>query len=312
VDVALTEVSRPWPFISALCVALLAAAPAAAASTNPDERPASVKFPLVANHGLHARVETEADGEITLKIHRKGRFAVYALHVGATEAGLKARFGKLGTIDVAFKPTKTLRTVEPPKGCKGEPSTNREGLFVGTIKFVGERQYVRIEATRAQGRMWVDRESEWECSPKAKHSPRAPRRSTATVGARSDPGEEDALLTAIAGRCHCYFWAEAIGSRSGRTLTYFGGGRLERREGMRIIRLTAISARASTFVFDHDAGTATLRPPRPFTGRATFKRRPHRRNLWRSTIHVPLLGSAPLRVRGHRFRTRLLSEWEDE
>jgi len=170
VDVALTEVSRPWLFISALCVALLAAAPAAAASTNPDERPATVKIPLVANHGFHARVETEADDEIALKIHRKGRLAIYALRAGATEASLKARFGKLGMIDVAFKPTKTLRTVEPPKGCKGEPSTNREGLFVGTIKFVGERRYARIEAARAKGRMWVNRESEWECPPKAKHS----------------------------------------------------------------------------------------------------------------------------------------------
>jgi hypothetical protein len=67
---------------------------------------------------------------------------------------------------------------------------------------------------------------------------------------------------------------------------------------MEIARATFASAAASAFVFDYEAGTATLRPPQPFSGHATFRRRPHADNLWRSTIRVPLLGADPLRPGG--------------
>ena len=274
-DVALTEVSRPWLFISALSVAalLLAAAPAAASpAADPEDRPASVKIHLPANHGLHAYLE--ADEEIELLIRRRGRLVSYTLEGEATEAGLKARFGKLGLFDVSFEPTRTLKEIEPPKGCTGEPSTNREGVFVGTIEFTGQRKYVRIEATRVKGRMFVNRESEWEC-PKKQKRPRGALRSSkrplaalrpSTLGARerAEAEGEVAVLAASSNRCSCYFAAFAFRDPSGPT--FFVGAKLERREGMEIVRTTFTRARSATFVFDHAAGTARVRPPGPFTG----------------------------------------------
>jgi hypothetical protein len=304
---------RPLPFVPALIIAavLLLAAPAAAApTTDPDAQSAvSVEFEPTANNGLHAQVDAFL-GDVTLEITRKGRSVSYEIPGEITEAGLKAQFGDLGLIDVAFRPTRTLRTDEPPKQCKGEPSTFREGLFIGTIEFTGEREYVRIAAAKVEGRMFINREPEWRC-PHQKRPMRvqgAPRLSTPGTRERFKLEKEPATVSAFSRRCRCLFLAIAEPEYRGRGRSGFLGAKLENREGMEIVRETRASAGASAFVYDHAAGTASVHPPQPFNGNGTFKRRPHGRDLWRSTIRVPLLGADPLSVRGRGFRVGLVRD----
>lgn len=299
--------TRPRLLIPVFALAaLLAVAPAtASAAAGPKPHPASIEFSLPANNGLHAHLE--GSDKVTLEIERKGRFVSYEAKGESTEAGLKAKFGKLGTIDVAFEPTKT-DSQKPPKGCTGKPTTYSEGLFVGTIEFTGEREYVRIEADQVKGTMVVYRESEWRCH--RRHQPgrrQGPSRSAPRKGTEGE--EEPATLAAVDLRCGCYFAAFARRNERGRGPSIFFGAKVEKREGMEINRLTSANARASAFVFDHERGTATVRPPRPFSGSATFKRRRHGRDLWRSTIQVPLLGADPIRIQGRRYRARLLRDF---
>lgn len=301
------------PLVPALAIAalLLAAAPGVAAA-QPGEEPAEIQFSLPANNGLHADLET-FNGKVTLEIQRKGRLVSYEVAGRSTEAGLKVRFGQLGSIDVAFEPTKT--TLErPPKGCQGPPSKLSEGFFVGTIEFTGEREYVRIEESRVKGHLNVWKEGEWRC-PRHRlplHRRGARLRPLATVPTvRAKP--EAATLFAVNQRRHRFFAAYAIRGRSGRGMTVFVGAEMEEREKMEVGRSTFTKAAPSAFVFNHAAGTATVRPPQPFSGHGTFKRRPHARDFWRSTIQVPLLGADPLRVGGPGFRAALLARLpEDE
>ncbi len=290
--------------------ALLVAAPVAASPTaDPEPHSASVEFYLPANNGLHAHLGTFND-QVSLQIKRKGRSVTYQVWGESTEAGLRAKFGKLGQVDVAFTPTKTLRTVKPPKGCEGEPSTFREGIFAGTIEFTGEREYVRIEATQAKGAMDVNRKGEWRC-PRQKgpvRIHRASRPSTLSPRERSEAKRESALLYASSNRCGCLFGALAVRDRRGRGPSTFFGEKWEEREGMNISRVTFANAGASAFVFDHAAGTARLHPPQPFSGNGAFKRRSQGRDLWRSTIRVPLLGADPFSFRGRSFRVELTRE----
>jgi len=88
------------------------------------------------------------------------------------------------------------------------------------------------------------------------------------------------------------------------------GAKIEIREGMDIWRATEVRGPASAFDFDHAAGTASLRPPAPFTGHASFAARPHGRGLWRSTIRVPLLGANPIDTGGPGFRVTLRPEYQ--
>jgi hypothetical protein len=300
--------TRPPLLFPALAIgALLVAGPVAASpAAEPNAPFVSIDFKLAASNGLHAHVEAFNAGGVTLEIAvRGGRSATYGVKGKITEAGLKAQFGTLGLIEAAFTPTKTLETIKPPKGCKGEPSTSREGLFIGTIEFTGEREYVRVEATQAKGTMSVDRGSEWQC-PWHKLLIRPPRPSARSSRRQSKAKEGWVALIAKSRRCGCRFGGIAFRNRKGRGLTIFSGGKEEEREGMKIVRLAEAAARPSAFVFDHVAGTARVHPPPPFSGNGFFKRRPHRRDLWRSTIQVPLLGADPLSVRGRDFRARLI------
>lgn len=300
----LAGVTRSLMLLPALVIAaLLTAAPAATAAVPPEEQPASIEFDLPANNGMEATLEA-SEGEVTLEIGNRRSRVYYEVEGESTEAGLKAKFGKLGLIDVAFKPTKTVERAEPPKKCQGEPRTNREGLFIGTIQFTGERDYVRIERTQVKGTMDVS--PDWECS-----KPKAPKRlrdallpPALSLREKSEP--EEAMLQAFNPRCRCSFLAIALRDHKGSEASVFYGAKIENREGMEIARATA-AVRASTFAFDHKAGTASVNPPYPFTGSATFKRRKGR-DLWRSTLRVPLLGANPLSLRGRGFRASLRSE----
>jgi hypothetical protein len=290
---------RPPLLVSAIVIVIsLAASAAVAPAASPEGGTiVTVELELPASHGLQAKLETSADEMVTLELERDDRFVIYEVKGKVTEAGLRVRFGRLGIIDVAFTPTKTLSSTEPSEGCVGEPRTLREGTFTGTIEFTGERQYVRIEGPQAEGSMSVI--SEWQCPGGEELMSLEDASQPTALSSREEGGS--ASLYALNSRCSCGFYA-GVRNRNGGGKSIFFGVKGEHREGMEISRATVAHAGASAFVFDHAAGTATVRPPRPFSGHATFRSRPHDRELWRSTIRVPLLGAAPLRPNGPGFR----------
>lgn len=267
-----------------------------------------VKLELKASNGLHAHLENSEDGTVTLELRKEGQIATYKVPGEATEGGLKARFGRLGLIDVAFTPTKMLNSTEPGRGCTGPPRTLREGVFIGTIDFTGEREFVRIEGSQAIGSMSVI--SEWECPEAEAMDPfaRVSRLSEAT--SRDEKGKgESATLAAVRRGFSSYFVAGVAHRHSGGK-SIFLGAKIEIREGMDIWRATEVRGPASAFDFNHAAGTAALRPPAPFSGHASFAARPRSRGLWRSTIQVPLLGANPISTGGPGFRVTLRPEYQ--
>jgi len=238
---------------------------------------------------------------VTLELRRKNHEVIYEVPGRVTEAGLRVRFGTLGLIDVTFTPTVTLDSTEPSEGCTGAPRTLREGVFTGTIDFTGERGYVRIEGPEAQGSMSVI--SQWEC-PDNEFFPFKGARRRAL---RPKDENETASLHAESRGCLCFFGA-GIHHRKTGGKSIFYGAKAERREGMEITRITSVHAGVGAFDLDHEKGTARLDPPPPFSGHATYRRRPGS-DFWRSTIRVPLLGAAPLHTDGPGFYAGLYPEY---
>jgi len=294
------------PSLLVFAIAIFALLPAEAPAASPEGGAiVTVELDLKTNNGLPAHLETSEKEKVTLVVGDKSHWVSYEAQGEVTEAGLKVRFGRLGLIDVAFTPTTTLSSTEPSEGCAGEPRTLREGIFTGTIDFTGEREYVRLEGPQAEGSMSVI--AQWQCPALEEPTPFG---AASRLSARGSRGKKRAA-TLYAGRRHCSCFLVAgvhHGKKRGRSLFY--GEKYERREGMEIVRLTSASAAASAFVFDYEAGTATLRPPRPFSGHATFRRRSHARDLWRSTIRVPLLGADPFRPGGPGSRAILIPEYQ--
>jgi hypothetical protein len=171
----------------------------------------------------------------------------------------------------------------------------------------GERESVRIEATRIEGKMGVSRESEWRC-PRRDGPIRvgeSPRLADLRPREGAKAATEPAALTVTDRRCRCFLVAFSYVEGERPRKSFFSGGKLENREGMEVGRSTSVRAGASAFVFDHAVGTATLRPPRPFGGSGAFERRPRGRDLWRSTIQVPLLGVDPVSFSATAAKARL-------
>lgn len=91
-----------------------------------------------------------------------------------------------------------------------------------------------------------------------------------------------------------------------RRLVAFSALEQERREGMRISRGAEAVAPARAFVRDLKAGTAHVDPPAPFTGSATFARRPGGHSVWRGSLRAPLFGGRPFRLAGRDFQAQLI------
>jgi hypothetical protein len=314
-------VPRSPLFVLAIAtVALLALIPAGKAAAEWPDKGTIVflELELKTNNGFSAQLEATPDGMVTLEFRDKGQFVFYEVQGEVTETGLKVRFGRLGLIDVVFAPTTTLNSADPPPGCTGAPRTLKEGVFTGTINFIGEREFVRVEGPGATGSMSVL--PEWQCldeptpsgAPFSRYGSISRTAGASRLPARDSEAEsEHASLRADSRGCACFFTAgihhRDRKGRPGRSIFY--GVKEEIRGGMEIARVTQGFAGPAAFVFNHRAGTATLRAPQPLSGRATFRERPGR-DLWRSTIRVPLPGAAPLRTGGPGFSAELFPEYQ--
>jgi hypothetical protein len=295
-----------------VAIALLGLTAGAAFGASPEGGPVvRVVMVLKASNGLHASLENSQDGTVTLELKKKDQVVTYAVPGRATEAGLKVRFGKLGRIEVAFAPTKTLDSTEPGEGCTGAPRTLREGVYSGTIDFTGERGFTRIDDPQASGSMSVI--SPWECPEAEATDPFADalRRSRATASRAGGGKGESAVLAGGRRGCSCSFTA-ALEPRRGGAVSLFLGEVHEEREGMKITRSTGVRGSASDFEFDRVRGTAILHPPAPLSGKATYKSRPHGSGVWRSRIKIPILGADPIDTGAHGFLARLFAESESD
>lgn len=299
--------------IAALAVLLAALHAATAVAAGPESKTVvRVELDLPASNGLHAHLETSEKEEVTLEIWRKreGTYETVSYEVPGqvSETGLKVRFGRLGTIDVAFTPTETLDETEVSPGCSGAPRTLREGVFAGTISFAGERGYVRIEAPQAEGSMSVI--PVWTCPEEDGMSPFEPVPGVPQLASR-DQGEERESASLLAGSrsCACYLLAGVHHRRSGGRSIFYGAS-VERLANVEILRFLSARGPASAFDYDHEAGTARLDPPPPFKGHAVLRSDGRGREIWRSTIRFRLLGTALLRTGGPASGAALYPEYQ--
>jgi hypothetical protein len=232
------------------------------------------------------------DGDVsaTLIISRGPRVAYYTAPAKVTAERVTARFGSLGELDYRFAPK--------PNGsvaCGG--SETGDALFEGTFDFTGENGYVHIEDSKAEGPFQV------YPAPKSCASQRLARRAVPYHPSYSDSG---ATLQAT---------AVAPGRRRGREISvYDDGGRgshevlvfatlAEKREGVSSARGVQLTAGSGAFRWNLKRGTATLRPPGPFTGWAKFTRHGHDgHGTWKGSLSMPIFGGEPVKLTGGAFR----------
>jgi hypothetical protein len=242
-------------------------------------------------------VSVEGSGRrVALTVNRGLAFTTYVTPGRASPDGVRARFGHFGRVSVRFKPSGKVRRKKPPKRCKGKAAIVRPGVFVGTIRFEGEDGYIEIDAHRAKGS--TSTRPRWRCRP---------LRAAARLSAlRDGHGPDTAVLEASTLDERVFFEAAGFRDPKGPDLIFFLAGSAERRGSVRIARIVlAISRKARTFVFDRPPRSATVTPPKPFHGAATFERGPGGTPLWSGSLSVSLLGEPSLPLTGASFTAQL-------
>jgi hypothetical protein len=232
------------------------------------------------------------DGDVsaTIILSRGARVAYYSAPAKVTAERVTARFGSFGELDYRFAAKPNGRI-----GCGG--SETGDAVFEGTFDFTGENGYVHIEASKAEGSFQIYPAPK-NCAPQ-----RLARRAVPYHPSYSETG---ATLQAT---------AVAPDRRRGREISvYDEGGRgahdvfvfatlAEKREGVSSARGVQLTAGSGAFRWNLKRGTATLRPPAPFAGWATFHRHGHHgRGTWKGSLSMPIFGGESVKLTGGAFR----------
>lgn len=276
-----------------LFAGLLAAVPSLAAGAEREvER--ELAFGLEAE-GFSVQVfvsNNDGDVSATLILYRGSQVAYYSTPAKVTAERVTARFGSLGELDYHFA-SKRNGSIE----CSG--AEEGEAVFEGTFDFTGENGYVQIEADHAEG--------SFQIYPEPKN---CPQKRLARRAARYHPSysDEGVTLQAKAGSPAKRGVREIIvlddGHRRHKVAVF--ATLAEKREGMTVARGVQLAAGSGAFHWNLEKGTATLRPPAPFTGSATFTRRGHNgHGAWKGSLTMPILGGEPVELAGGEFRASM-------
>jgi hypothetical protein len=279
-------------FISTLAI------PALARASSPDSSHVA-QFNLSAPNGLAVSVlggataKTPASGFVNLtvvKLLAKDGFgistATYSVKASVTARRIHANLRPFGEIDVRFHPRGKPHAQFVPV-CKGTSDTSQPGVFEGRIRFRGESGYVRVNATTARGQR--DTLGPFHCGKHGHIS-----RSTAD---RSEKVERVVLGALTKDRDLSFSATELLGETPSRfspgapVVNYAASAEQPCRR-IHISRTISVEGSASSFVFDSPLTAATVTPPSPFSGNASFGRDALTGRIsWAGTLRASFLGA---------------------
>lgn len=252
-----------------------------------------LEFTLQSSDGYRLKVAGEVEeGGVELSVEGPEGTAQYITsHAQVTATSIRASFGHLGEVSMRFHPSGSERHRHISKKClKDRPATisSRLGLFVGTFKFRGERDYTHAVARRVAGAI-----GDPLTNTPTKKIPCDFRES----GAERRREEESVSLDAAASKPRVSLSVFRLFGSLRKSTSALGHGAYlflaaasERAGGLSIIRSNGAVAGSSDFAFDSALTTATVTPPAPFTGTGTFQRNSDGSTAWTGDLAIPLPG----------------------
>ncbi len=271
------------------------------------------EFNLRASNGYRLTVFAEAPdgGGTAAQRHEPVEVEVSGSHASVNYLGhgtvgpdrIHASFGQLGVISVRFRPSGRHRRVKIPKRClRHRPPVvfARLGTFVGTIRFRGERGYTKVVARRAQGGIGdplAISTKKLQCE-----EPTRPSESQDLLLSASEPhGAIGFSAFAEAG--------QPAASASSTLLPrgyerFFLASAVEGNRTLMILRFVGTRGPAADFTSDASLDSATITPPAPFSGTATFQRNPDGSTSWTGSLSVSMPGLGRVSLASSRFTAK--------
>jgi hypothetical protein len=256
----------------------------------------SAEFQLKGSKGYSIFVVGE-NGQVTLTASHKGSSASYTAEGLASATQIKARLGRLGRVSVRFHSHGNPRHVQFPQGdCRGGDETVESGTWIGQIEFEGEQAYTAVHATRAKGK--VANSEKLTCS---KHQGKE----------TTPPGFQWTILSASSDARAIFSTAFLISSDAHPDIdgAGFAASLLEvHRRGVSIIRSINADAKSEAFATSEENGlitSATIAPPAPFNGTATFQRTRGSKGSWTGTLTGDFPGRGDVTLAGPEFSAKV-------
>jgi hypothetical protein len=252
----------------------------------------SAEFQLKGSKGYSISV-FGGGGQVTLTASHKGSSASYTAKGLASATQIKARLGRLGRVSVRFHSHGNPRHVPFPQGnCQGGDETVESGTWVGQIEFEGEQAYTAVHATRAKGE--VANSEKLTCSKQQGKESTPPGFQWTILSASSDARGVFSTAFLVSSDAH-----PDLGGSS------FGASLLEvHRRGMSIVRTISADAKSDAFAVSEEGGhitSATVAPPAPFKGTATFQRTKGSKGSWAGALAGDFPGRGEVTLAGPEF-----------
>jgi hypothetical protein len=238
--------------------------------------------------GFAASERADGRGDIGLIVHDNRSSVLYGAPATVTPAKLEADLGSLGRISLDIAPSGGKRTLR--SRCGGEPATFEPNVYRGTFEFHGEEGYADASVTTLHEytRFMLD----FGCGAVG----------TGEVSGEGLPGAKLRLLTR-GGPVRLDLQAN---KNRPSARSRFQVEVDEKRGRIRISRSTTVWAGADAFAYDPLLRTATLDPPAPFSGRATYRRAAAATNRWTGNLTVDLPGRSAVPLVGSNVSARLV------
>lgn len=259
------------------------------------------EFHLKGTHGYTLEFSLGGGGsEIRAVKHSKGLEEVAEYNDFEDSGGgdrFAANLGSVGRISVRFRPSSPGRHRKP--ACNRDPDVEEHGVFEGVIRFHGEHGFTSASARRVRGTL--SRISDRRC-----------RHRVARPGARSS--EASPLITSMAATSTATpisFVAQHAEGKNSLFGTRFIAVTEEERGHVFIDREVTVHGPATGFAFDPNLNSATVSPPAPFSGSASYQRLDDFSSRWEGPLTVTLPGSTALALTGRDFAWSLRKETEE-
>lgn len=219
---------------------------------------------------------------------------VYTFPGTVSRDAIEANLGGFGEISLRFVPSGKVtikRRSKLPKGCKAPRSiVRRQGAFVGIIRFEGERGYTTVDATQVNGSIGTPEGIVCGSFNNGSGGKRCAHR----AASRPLP-----YLDAATPHNGLSFGAAVLGDH--RQHVSFVARSFEKSGTISIVRWVSVVASRSDFKFNHRLTTASVTPPPPFSGTATFRRQYKASPSWTGSLAVSFLGTLGVSLTGANF-----------
>jgi len=241
--------------------------------------PLNAQLYAKASNGYTAELSSEG-GKIKLSLSR-GLFPalIYTFHGQVSTDGIEARIADLGNIDLRFLPAGKTKRIRPLQRCNGRLAKLTEGHFVGSFRFRAERGVAQIHLTHAKG--WVAAPG-WHCPHQSFNSFVESRPPGITYTFLQADENRQIGVTAFAGTDAEHPDPEAA---------EVSAAMLTRRGSVQVDHLAVVLGRR-IFSFDSALTSATVTPPSPFHGSATYCASCAPGSRWTGDLKVSLPGVA--------------------